>query len=715
MYDKQEYYARKNGNNYQTLEEHIKNVKELCKKQGKKIGMEYLAEYIGGMHDIGKATQDWQTYLNNPNPTQKLDHSTAAIHVSNQTDLNKNIKALFGYVFSGHHGGLKNREEVKTRYVKDITKPDPKFNLDIPINIPNKTGMVGYMRMKMLHSILVDADITDARQFEGKQELRFNSLNVNKLFNKLNNHVESLSKNKTGILQELRTKVYNCCVCEGKQTKENGIFKLTVPTGGGKTLSSMAFALQHAQSSNKERILYVIPYTSIIEQTAQEYRGVFGGRDVLEYHSNVVKSEGDLQGEVVLPTQDISWNSPIVLTTAVQFLDSIFGSNNMTARKIHNIANSVIVFDEAQKLPYETRKVIMDMLKVLVKEYNCSIVFCTATQPNTKKYKNIGDIKVKEIIPSKIEKELFKKLKRTIVYKKPVIFNNTSDFAKKIIKKNTSTLIITNTIKASYDIAINIPNVYYLSGHLYPLHRKRKINEIKKKLSKGEKVICVTTNLIEAGVDISFPIVWRELTSFDSIIQAAGRCNREGELKTKGKVNLFEFINNPYPFNGDGHNTKIKITRDILTYSGKESLLHTKPMVKYMDRLETILTNTKGESFFIDEAGEEITWFDFKDIAKELKVISNIQRNIFVITNESLPLYKIIYNYDKNDQYVPGYLLRKLRQFVVSVYPQKFEELFQGRRLVLLHKNLDIYVAEKDMYDPTFGLTTNNTQPPLII
>lgn len=680
------WYARKDiTGNMQSWIEHATNVSITCEQYGAKIGMADAAKYMGYMHDIGKTSTVWQQYLTNAQvPGLKEDHSTAAWQASPN-------HPVYGYGFCGHHGGLsETRADLDRRRRKIINKYDATLCIPAPA-LTDEYGMREYLRIKMLHSILVDADVTDARKFEGRYDIPKQDLNTIKLAAQLDATINGF--NPDNRLTGLRTDIYNTCKAAGQNTS-NKFFTLTVPTGGGKTLSSMAFALQNAAATKKEKIIYVIPFTSIIEQVAGQYRKVFGPRVVMEYHSNFMKQNEDS----LSPAQDPNWASPIIVTTVVQFLDSIFGTNNHSARKVHNIANSVIIFDEAQKLPYQTRKVVMLMLRELCNTYNCTVVFCTATQPDLTYIKETE--KVVEIIPAKLKLVMYKNLKRATIYKKVTEYRDAASLVANIKKVKSSIMVIVNTRQAAFDVASLIPEAVHLSAAMYPAHRRQVLKETIAKLKSGERVVCITTQLIEAGVDIDFPVVWRQEDSLDSIVQAAGRCNREGLLPRCGSVRIFKFSSNQYTFSGDNRAIKTNLTRDIFKYNSGD-LLGVAPMLKYMTRL-----SAKCNSSTAFDLIDGIRWFNFPEIASEMKVINQPQMQIFVVTTDQAKyLFTKVQECGIHNIPIPGWLLRKCAQYMVSVYPNRKEELIgYGVLEASPHPELDVYVVRESGYSIRYGL-----------
>ena len=389
---------------------------------------------------------------------------------------------------------------------------------------------------RMIYSCLVDADFLDTEYFmkNGLVE-RQSGQSMNILLKKLENRISDwLKNNDIDTVNGRRTEILRNCIEEGK--RDRGIFRLTVPTGGGKTIASLAFALNHAVKHHMDRIIYVVPYISVIEQNAEVFREILGNENVLENHSNVDYEDSEELRPMQLASEN--WDKPIVVTTNVQFFESLFSNKSSKCRKLHNMANSVIIFDEAQMLPNDYLKPCLTAIEELVINYKVSAVLCTATQPALDAF--FCNIKqITELCPRTEEQfEFFKR----------VHFENDGKLSEEDVEecllRETQALCIVNTKKKAQKIynAMREDGVYHLSTSMYPKHRKRMLKQIKERLREGKKCIVISTSLVEAGVDLDFYTVYRQLSGIDSIIQAAGRCNREGKRTIEeSKVVIFQF------------------------------------------------------------------------------------------------------------------------------------------------------------------------------
>ena len=544
----------------QSVEEHLKGTAELAGKFAKEFGNEDWGRVVALIHDIGKYNTAFQSYIKACNDwdeedstsSKKVDHSTSGGILS--TKKFGVFGRILAYCIAGHHSGLPdwNHElkvggDLSSRLQKEellqlIEKSIPDFikNLNQPTTLPAggkiKEEQI-HLWIRMLFSSLVDADFLDTENFmspeKGKERGAYPP--ISELKEKLDTHLSKFKPDSK--VNEIRKQILD--ECQQKAALPSGFFTLTVPTGGGKTLSSMAFALKHAIQNNKKRVIMAIPYTSIIEQTAETYRNVFGENSVLEHHSNLDPDKETQQSKLAAE----NWDAPIIVTTNVQLFESLFAAKTSSCRKLHNLTNSVIILDEAQMLPTEYLNPILSTIKGLVEMFGVTVVLCSATQPalcgeigsGIAKFKGIEN--ATEIISS--PKLLEENLKRTELNVLTEKLNNYNELAESL-QAHEQVLCIVNTRKDCREIHALMPQgTIHLSAFMCPQERSRIISEVKTKLKNKENVKVISTQLIEAGVDIDFPVVYRALAGFDSITQAAGRCNREGKLGKFGNVNVF--------------------------------------------------------------------------------------------------------------------------------------------------------------------------------
>lgn len=578
------------------LTAHLREVATLAKQFADQFGCGFWAQIAGLLHDLGKFNQEFQDYINSPPGTRRrgeINHSSpGAIHA--KEEYGECYGLLLAYLIAGHHAGLPDysptgahpRASLEQRLKNDIqwltkTRKNPKTQeflasreeLQAPVfpdpGLKHETPLTLSLWLRMLFSCLVDADYLATEAYMDAQRATLRTrphATLQELKQRYDSHIETLQANAPpSALNRLRAELQQQCTQKGRENP-TGIYTLTVPTGGGKTLASMGFALEHAIARKKSRIIYAIPFTSIIEQTVDVYRKIWNAESVIEHHSNI-RHDRDLPQNAEkaddapgyrqrLATEN--WDAPIIVTTNVQFFESLFASRTSRCRKLHNIVNSVVILDEAQTFPPEFLAPILAVIKELRDQYNVTFVLCTATQPafktipntpSTPKFQTDG-----EICPA--PEALAKQLKRVTLHP-PQNFNAPDDWD--VIAAELAThdqaLCIVNTKASCRDLYQKLtqltqatddnPNMH-LSTNMCGAHRAEKIKEMRARLKAGDKIRVISTSLIEAGVDVDFPVVYREGTGLDSIAQAAGRCNREGKLP-EGNVHIFTPPKTPPP------------------------------------------------------------------------------------------------------------------------------------------------------------------------
>ncbi len=544
-----------------TLYDHLTGTAERAAEMAGEFGCSDWGRLAGLWHDLGKYSRDFQKMIRAASGLEahieaksRVDHSTAGgIYAVEQFDKLGRIPA---YLISGHHAGLPDwqsetegrralsqRIRKTERLQKTLTSkpPDEILKQRIPQEKP-KPGSDPALWIRMLFSCLVDADFLDAESFlkPGKLATRVGYPQLSELLPLFTTYMADKQEaaNDTPV-NRLRAAILQQCI--SMASHQPGVFTLTVPTGGGKTLSSMAFALHHALKYNKRRIIYVIPYTSIIEQTADEFRKIFPDA-VVEHHSNLdVSDEKQETSRSRLACEN--WDAPIIVTTSVQFFESLFASRTSRCRKLHNIVNSVVVLDEAQLLPSEFLNPILAVLKELQRSYGVTFVLSTATQPALGPQKSFdfdfpGLPDMVEIMDDPLS--LHKSFKRVEVQiPENLQTPKTWEELASELQQYPSVLCIVNRRDDCRQLHQLMPEgTIHLSALMCGAHRSKVIAEIKDRLEKGIPTRVISTQLVEAGVDVDFPVVYRALAGLDSIAQAAGRCNREGHLE-EGCVVIF--------------------------------------------------------------------------------------------------------------------------------------------------------------------------------
>lgn len=532
---------------WQPLSEHLNSVGTLAGSFAADFGAETLARVAGLLHDVGKYTQEFQRRLEGG---AKVDHATWGARIVKERY--PQACALLAYGIAGHHAGLANgkngagRTSLEDRlsatlpqllsdWEKEIALPD-KSELVLPTGFKGRQDRARFQQTvlaRMIFSCLVDADFIDTdnfyRRIESRQPRQATSLRtLEPLRDKLNEKLSSFSADTE--VNKLRFHILSHV--RSKATETPGLFSLTVPTGGGKTLASLAFALDHAIQHGLKRVIYVIPFTSIVEQNAQVFRNAFGdlGEDaVLEHHSAFIEdpqTAWESKDKRRLAMEN--WDSPVIVTTAVQFFESLFADRPSRCRKLHHIAKSVVILDEAQTMPLNLLRPCVAMIDELALNYRSSLVLCTATQPALLEDDGFlnGLSKVRELAPE--PPKLYEQLRRVKVSH---IGTKTDDeLASELVQREQVLCIVNNRRHARtlYESIKEQTGAKHLTTLMYAKHRSQVLAEVRQCLKDGKQVRLVSTSLIEAGVDVDFQTVLRAEAGLDSIAQAAGRCNREG-------------------------------------------------------------------------------------------------------------------------------------------------------------------------------------------
>lgn len=592
---------RKSDKKAQDLDVHLSNVGSLSGAFASKIHLELAGELIGLLHDLGKYSQEFQAYIKsaegliNPDADDyvdakarkgKVDHSTAGAqylwHKMQQGGKRNEVLAqFFALCIASHHSGLidcldANGENI---FSKRMEKAQEKTHLDEVEKMADHgilarcTGLIANpllaenflslitrivkcsraevpaqqqigLAVRFLFSSLIDADRTDSANFEykrdGKNGQAEHYLGWPLLIGRLERNLSEMTPMRP--IDLLRNDISAHCLAAA--SRDGGIYTLCVPTGGGKTLASLRFALHHAEKRRLDHIVYVIPFTSIIDQNAKVTRDILEpnnspadrGTVVLEHHSSITPEQQTWREKILCE----NWDAPVVYTTMVQFLETLFGAGTRGARRMHQLANTVLIFDEVQTLPINCVHVFNNAINFLVEQCNSTVVLCTATQPllhqvDSKK----GAIHLAEhheIMPDVLK--LFDDLRRVEVRdgRKPGgwLQCEVAELATTELQRAGSCLVIVNTKDAALKIfelckpIVDSESLFYLSTNQCPAHRKQELAKIRFRLAQGLPTLCVSTQLIEAGVDVDFGAVIRYLAGIDSIAQAAGRCNRNG-------------------------------------------------------------------------------------------------------------------------------------------------------------------------------------------
>lgn len=542
------------GSDWQPLASHLKNVSRMAGERAAIFGLKTMAETAGLLHDLGKYTNEFQCRI--AGDLVRTDHSThGAIQAAERYG---KLGHILAYGIAGHHAGLANgvdgveRTALRDRlcssglptllneWRNEITLPEvQELSLPIKLHSRERSQFQFAFVVRMLFSCLVDADFVDTEafyaNFDGKEKnAACNRLvpTLDALRERLNKHLATFSAEtevnriRGDILRHVR----------GQAEQSPGLFSLTVPTGGGKTLTSLAFALDHAIRYGLRRVIFVIPFTSIVEQNAKVFRealGPLGEAAVLEHHSAFVAAPSRDGPDVFQARKKMrlameNWDAPIVVTTAVQFFESLFAARPSQCRKLHNIAGSVVILDEAQTLPLKLLRPAVAAVDELARNYRSSVMLCTATQPALEAPSFLGGLEgVRELTCE--PQALFRKLERVRVRHIGVL--DDAALTNELRAREQVLCIVNNRRHACalYQTIADLPGARHLSTLMCAKHRSATLAEIRGMLAQGEACRLVSTSLIEAGVDISLPTVLRAEAGLDSIAQAAGRCNRNKE------------------------------------------------------------------------------------------------------------------------------------------------------------------------------------------
>lgn len=750
----------------QSLKEHLAGVAEIAGEFASHFGNKDWGEIMGYWHDLGKFLPAWQVYLlrnSGVDPEAHIEgsnkrpnHSSAGAVLAFDKLKYLPISRLVAYGIAGHHAGLPDAEApsigdaLAARVFKNPLNPilnveeidtirripeakeflEKEFPKSLPLGVTKPEEMEKrkehlHLWQRMLFSCLVDADFLDTERFMNPEQHTergkyLSMLQLKERFDKYMKEKRSdslINKKRNEILQQ----------CREKAKLHPGFFSLNVPTGGGKTLSSMAFALEHALHFDKKRIIMAIPYTSIIEQTAkvfkygtdndEEIEGrkksgkiLFGDEQVIEHHSNLDPEKETSKNRLASE----NWDAPIIVTTNVQLFESLFESRTSSCRKLHNIVNSIIILDEVQMLPPEYLKPILSVLRGLVEHFGVTVVLMTATQPSLvgKIGSDLNSFEGLSNVINIIEDpdSLAKDFQR-IEMKMPEdlgVHSEWNDITEELTKCN-QVLCIVNTRNDCRQLHSLMPEgTVHLSAFMCGEERSEIISEIKKKLRKGEPIRVISTQLVEAGVDIDFPVVYRALAGLDSIAQAAGRCNRENKLAAEGKLGKVVVFNPPKAAPIGLLRKGEDACKTILRTNNVHELTP-ELFTKYFQQFYPNLNGFDKPHFYeqlVKEADE--FKFQFRTLAHDFKLIDDAQKSIVVLYenkktgNNSEKLISELRFKGPSKQ-----LGRKLQRFIVNVPVHMFNRIQKNNYV----EEINGYYVQSDpvLYKPGLGLLGNES------
>lgn len=792
-------HIREKDDEIQTVKEHLEAVRVLSEKFGEKIGVKYLAGLSGMLHDLGKNTEIFKNYIqnavanpDNPPPKGSVDHSTAGGRLLYQRFYNKRKNSIENLVVEwvamciiSHHSGLRDfiNSDLSSDFLRRVSEKEiPEFEDAVTIFFKQQTSEPEFEEyfekaknevihilkkindgklkpitasyiVKYIFSSLIDADRTNTRIFDENEDeeqiidrASFFKESYVALMNKISSFQNSEHADKP--INMLRMEMSD--QCEKFALNPSGIYTLSVPTGGGKTLASLRYALKHALEYKKERIIYIVPYTTIIEQNAQEVKNILkNDGQILEHHSNIIEDQNseeenedyDLVKKKLKLAKD-NWDSPIIFTTMVQFLNIFYSKGTRNIRRLHNLSNSILIFDEVQSVPIKCISLFNEALNFLKNFGNSSIVLCTATQPALDYVENKLNISTdSEII--KDMKLVSKKFKRVNIVDKTTsqgfCTTELKEFILDEMERVNNLLVILNTKTAVRKLFEQLNDkeererssymLFHLSTNMCPAHRKKVLRKVKNALSDKKRVICLSTQLIEAGVDISFECVIRSLAGLDSIAQAAGRCNRHGEygirnvyiinsadeVLTKLKeiriggeqtARILEEFKDEPEFFGNNLLSQEAISVYFQYYYSQISNDLNYPIVKLEKNLFDLLNqNQDYYAAFIRKYKLKfplISRQSFATAEQYFQVIDNHTTSILVPYNEEAK--QIIADLNGTvDIKELGNLLKKAQQYVINIYDHELKILDKEDNIDLLLQG-NVYALKEPAYTDEMGL-----------
>ncbi|WP_437556208.1 CRISPR-associated helicase Cas3' [Acidithiobacillus sulfuriphilus] len=721
------------------LLEHLNSVGTLAAAFAEQFGSGW-ALLAGRWHDLGKYRPRFQRYIRLASGFEadahikgeagKAPHSTAGAVLA--TDRFGSAGRVLAYLIAGHHAGLADwfgalevrlgNADSRDELNEALAENPPAELLDVGGFKPDLRAIPGgksgfSLWVRMLFSALVDADFLDTERYMDPDKFAWRNQwpALSDLAHLFDAHMAKLAAAAPSTpVNALRADILR--QCREKAAAAPGLFSLTVPTGGGKTLSGMAFALEHARAHGKRRVIHVIPYTSIIEQTADIFRSIFG-EAVIEHHSNA-ESDPERENHASRLACE-NWDAPIIVTTNVQFFESLFAARTSRCRKLHNIVDSVVILDEAQLLTPEFLQPILDVLNLLTRHYGVSVVLSTATQPalSTRAYfdprQNLRGLNdVREIIDD--PDTLYAQLERVTV-RPPPDWHQPTDWPALAaeLAQRESVLAIVNTRKDAGALWQLMPEgTLHLSALMCGAHRSQVIQDIKARLKADRPTRVISTQLVEAGVDVDFPVVYRALAGLDSIVQAAGRCNREGKLAGKGEVVVF-IPPKPAPpgLLRKGENA----CRSVLHGVADHPLSRTR-FAQYFERLyHACELDKKGICDDLCMAGNTLDGFElavnFRTAAENFKLIED---------EDSAPIIVRYLGKDGLDDSIGKWLntlrkdgpnrwlMRKLQRYTVNLHRIQALQLLRQGDIEEIMPGLFVQVSDW-LYDPTLGLNPEGT------
>jgi len=707
------------------LVDHLESVARICGEFACDFKLKSVGELLGFWHDIGKIHPEFQKYLNESDKETRKGIRTVKKGPKHSPTGAARAKDLhpIAMVIASHHSGLQSKSDFARLFTEYFKRVEIKEAIDLWHKYENnrkdaliekaKNELVSALKnesltefaLRFMLSALVDADRLDTEKHYNPEKslLRSDKPALEMMLDKLKMHHDHLDKSsvETKVNMVRREVLKACNLCA---ENELGIFRLTAPTGAGKTLSSMSFALHHAIKHNLRRIVVAIPYTSIIDQTADCYRKVFGDDCVLEHHSAMQEREKNLVTDEesynsVNQRKDLAtenWDAPLIVTTTNQLFESLFSNHPSRLRKIHNLACSVIIIDEVQTLPLKLLKPTIEAIRQIAEHYGSTIVLSTATQPALHENKQFEGLRnIKEIIPDAIE--LFDVLRR-VGYQWPTGCMSWDEVAEEM-RRHKQVLTVVNTKSDAIKLlqALDDETALHLSTSLCQAHRLEVINTVKDRLNNGDTLRLVSTQVIEAGVDLDFPVVMRAIGPMDRIVQAAGRCNREGKLET-GRVIIFHPIEGKLP---PGSYTTATQSTASLIQEGEIDANDPDLFERYFSRL---YSEVNLDKYNIEEFRKHL---NFPEIAKRYKFIKDETIPVVISgwKSEADRLIDRIRKKINAGEHLRREDFRSLQPYTVNIYRNQFE-----RYRNCIDDSIPDILIWTGKYDRKFGLITEYTK-----
>lgn len=696
--------AQDGSNRLQTLDEHLNNTASLAEAFASEFGVGNLGRLLGLVHDIGKASAPGQRRI--LGGSIRVDHSTAGAQW-----LWEHSQKFLAYAIAGHHGGLPNGG------TRAAIQGDPTLNGRVRKQIPDISDYLGShdiqkfdslpsfqlstkgvytvsVLIRMLFSSLVDADFLDTERFMSEGRIKrggYDEMPV--LLHRLQAFVEPFLV-PSNSLNRIRTNILKHCIQAAQNPQ--GVYTLTVPTGGGKTIASFSFALHHAMHHNLRRVIYALPYTSILEQNARVFEKIVGRENVLTHYADAYGNESGDEAKDETDKKRLSienWDTPVIVTTNVQLFESLYAASVSRCRKLHNIAGSVLILDEAQMLPLMYQKPCVQILSELALNYHCTILLMSATQPvftfpeKTLSREIMGEIDA-----------LYESLKRVQI---SLMEEVTAEALAQRLRQYPQALCIVNTRAQANELyqLIDDEDAFHLSTLMLPAHRRACIVEIRRRLSAGLPCRVVTTSLIEAGVDLDFPVGFRAQAGLDSLIQASGRVNREGK---RALADSFLYV---FQLTGIGRSAPRGMERPIEVmrliargYADISSPQAVQAYFKELFSLEGEGLDRKSILSRLDNAA--VTGLPFRDVAEDFKLIEDNTVPVFIpVDDESAALLACLQSGQADRE-----MMREVGKHCVNLYPYQAEALLRVGA-ISYEKELTMYVLrDLNRYQAKTGL-----------